>query len=111
MNWDARDWEHLIKAHADGGICVVQSDPVRDSLKRAGLMEAAPRVRNRYGYMHPKMMRLTKAGQRRAADLWEQFAGRNGRDARNLRKDRNRLIHRNRSERRHAPMLWMSVWV
>ena len=111
MYYGNEDWAFLLSAYAAGGVCVVRHVAARASLIRAGLMEPAPNITVGFGYRHPKAMRLTKAGQKRAASIWAQQLGRNSRDHKNLRKDKNRLVNHNRSERRYAAMVWVKIWL
>jgi hypothetical protein len=95
----------LAKAYAAGGAINLQGRAIaaRASLIRAGLLEAVPRCR--------VAVRLTKAGQRRAADIWAALHSRPS-TARHHRRDRNRVIHCNHTEGKTGP--WspqLAAWV
>lgn len=64
------DWEYLLAAFEAGGSCQVSNHAHRAALQRLGLMEPCrpgPRL-----FRSGVAMALTKAGQRRAADIAQQ---------------------------------------
>lgn len=95
------DWRNdylcLMRAYDLGGACVVADAEMRASLARAGLMARSNAMT--HGRRHPHTMALTKAGRKRAEQLYEQrVALRNTRGnapIKIFKRNTNRVINKN----------------